>query len=157
MMQNVVCWPSDSLCLCTHAQGTSISGSFSAVSTPIFASKVSFFHIFRDLEDPHSFAPLRTQNFSIFNRFWYFFGKILENLRFRMIFIVFWCDFNENLSEFHEISRKCWALCKILRIFLKDFLYAESLCTCTRAQGTSTRGRELIWRPVLSLHCINWV
>ena len=46
--------PSDSLCLCTHAQGTSISGSFSAVSTPIFASKVSFFHIFRDLEDLYS-------------------------------------------------------------------------------------------------------
>ena len=33
-------------------------GPFSAVSTPIFASKYSFFSIFRDLQDVHSFAPL---------------------------------------------------------------------------------------------------
>ena len=30
-------------------------------------------------------------------------GQILEILRFPMIFIVFRCDFDENLSEFHEI------------------------------------------------------
>ena len=34
------------------------SGSFSAVSTPIFGNKYSFFSIFRDLQDGHSFSPL---------------------------------------------------------------------------------------------------
>ena len=38
--------------------------SFSAVSAPIFASKYSFFSIFRDLQDLHTFAPLRAQNSS---------------------------------------------------------------------------------------------
>ena len=41
-----------------------LEGSFSSVSTPIFASKYSFFSIFRDLQDVHSFAPLHTQKFS---------------------------------------------------------------------------------------------
>ena len=39
-------------------------GSFSAVSTPIFATKYSFCSIFRDLMDLSTFAPLRTQNSS---------------------------------------------------------------------------------------------
>ena len=41
-----------------------LEGSFSSVSTPIFASKYSFFSISRDLQDLQSFAPLRSQNFS---------------------------------------------------------------------------------------------
>ena len=44
---------------------TSIFGPFSAVSTPIFATKYSFLSIFRDLQDVHSFAPLQSQQFSI--------------------------------------------------------------------------------------------
>ena len=43
------------------------SDSFSAVSTPIFASTYSFFRIFRDLQDVHSFAPLQSQQFSKFS------------------------------------------------------------------------------------------
>ena len=39
-----------------------LEGSFSSVSRPIFAIKVSFFSIFRDLQDSHTFAPLGTQN-----------------------------------------------------------------------------------------------
>ena len=35
-----------------------LEGSFSAVSTPIFASKYSFFEICRDLQDFQTFAPL---------------------------------------------------------------------------------------------------
>ena len=44
-------------------------GPFSAVSTPIFGSKYqySFFCIFRDLQDVHSFAPLQFQQFSKFS------------------------------------------------------------------------------------------
>ena len=34
-------------------------GSFSAVSTPIFASKYSLESSWRDLQDSHTFAPLR--------------------------------------------------------------------------------------------------
>ena len=35
-----------------------LEGSFSAVSTPIFASKYSFCSVFRDLQDCHTFAPV---------------------------------------------------------------------------------------------------
>ena len=39
-------------------------GPFSAVSTATIARVGAFFRIFRDLQDLHSFAPLRYQNFS---------------------------------------------------------------------------------------------
>ena len=41
-----------------------LNGSLSAVSKPIFASKYSLESIFRDLQVVHTFAPLRSQNFS---------------------------------------------------------------------------------------------
>ena len=41
-----------------------LRGSFSAVSTPVFASKYSLESSWRDLKDLHTFAPLRSQNFS---------------------------------------------------------------------------------------------
>ena len=41
-----------------------LRGSFSAVSTATIATKYSFFQDFRDLQDLHSCAPLRFQNFS---------------------------------------------------------------------------------------------
>ena len=41
-----------------------LRGSFSAVSTATIATKYSFCSIFRDLQDFHTFAPLRFQNFS---------------------------------------------------------------------------------------------
>ena len=40
-----------------------LRGSFSAVSTATIARIGAFFRIFRDLQDLHSFAPLRPQNF----------------------------------------------------------------------------------------------
>ena len=48
-----------------------LEGSFSAVSTPIFASKYSLESIFRDLQYLHTFAPLRSQKiqFKIVNIF----------------------------------------------------------------------------------------
>ena len=41
-----------------------LGGPFSAVSTATIATKYSFFQDFRDLQDSHTFAPLRSQNFS---------------------------------------------------------------------------------------------
>ena len=61
--------PSDAPSLAQHKKythtntHTSTSGSFSAASTPIFASEYSLFSIFRDLQDVHSFAALRSQQF----------------------------------------------------------------------------------------------
>ena len=42
-------------------------GSFSAVWVPTIARVGAFFHIFRDLQDSHSFAPLHTQIFVNFS------------------------------------------------------------------------------------------
>ena len=42
-------------------------GSFSAVWVPTIARVGAFFHIFRDLQDSHSFAPLYTQIFVNFS------------------------------------------------------------------------------------------
>ena len=42
-------------------------GSLSAVSTPQIARVGAFFSIFRDLQDLHSFAPLRIQIFCKFS------------------------------------------------------------------------------------------
>ena len=75
----------------------SFRGSFSAVSTPIFASKYSFFSIFRDLQDLHSFAPVETQFVSkISIEFCSFFR---QNSTFCIKFVVFRSGFDENSSE----------------------------------------------------------
>ena len=81
-------------------------GSFSAVSTPIFATRYSFFSIFRDLQDYHSFAPLRYQNLLIFfqnfaknQRIFEIFRKILlksfDICYFRRVFHGFCRNFTE--------------------------------------------------------------
>ena len=56
-----------------------MQGSFSAVSTFLIARVGAFFRIFINLQDLHSFAPLRTQNFSKISRFCRNFRKILQN------------------------------------------------------------------------------
>ena len=55
-----------------------LDGSFYSVSRPIFASKYSFFSIFRDLQDLHTFAPLQIQNFSKFSST--FFSRIFQEI-----------------------------------------------------------------------------
>ena len=47
----------------------SFLSSFSAVSTATIARNGAFFHIFRDLQDFHIFAPLRIQNFKKIHHF----------------------------------------------------------------------------------------
>ena len=84
-----------------------LSISFSAVSRPNFTSKYSFFSIFQDLQDPHTFAPLHIQNLQIFSnfslkndefsRFLQIFGEICSNLHF----------FAENFTDFYRNCGKC--------------------------------------------------
>ena len=62
------------------AATATFGGSFSAVWTATIASKDAFFSIFRDLQDLHSFAPLRSQNLSKKS-----FGIFSENLKFPRI------------------------------------------------------------------------
>ena len=84
-------------------------GSFSAVWVPTIARVGAFFHIFRDLQDSHSFAPLHTQifvNFSfLFLQFFHQISSFFAN--FESISRVFEQIFDENLSEFHGIE-KCF-------------------------------------------------
>ena len=82
--------------------------SFSAVSTPIFASKDSSESSWRDLQDSHTFAPLRLQNFS--QKSSNFFRKWIVKFSF---FSIFWLNFailkpnfDEILSEFRQIFQK---------------------------------------------------
>ena len=77
-------------------------GSFSAVSTPIFASKYSLESSWRDRQDLHAFAPLRPQCFrNVSSKIFAFFGNILQN------FVIF---------EF------CWICSSILLRFWWNFV-----------------------------------
>ena len=93
----------------THLPPETSEGSFSAVSTPIFATKYSFCSIFRDLQDLHSFAPFfhRSEfiNFVDFRQtFVIFCSKFCKFSYFLIKFIVFSTGFDENFSEFHEFA-----------------------------------------------------
>ena len=87
-------------------------GSFSAVRTATIARLVVvglFCGIFRNLHDPHSFAPLRLQNFSkkrhnfsAFEEIEWLFIELHSKFRFFIENAVFLSDFDENFSEFHE-------------------------------------------------------
>ena len=116
-----------------------LEGSFSAASTATIARKDAFCSIFRDLQDLHSFAPLKSQNFSKkrvqhfarmkwneqnfisflqkFDEFLRVFCKNLTNFcrnftrncRKLQIFYRFW----ENLPEkIGKMSRYFWKLCR---------------------------------------------
>ena len=87
-----------------------LRGSFSAVSTPIFASKYSLESSWRDLQDLHTFAPLRSQNFS--QKSSTFFREWIMNFRFCSISssnFAFFCEFLMKFCpEFATNSRKEW-------------------------------------------------
>ena len=74
--------------------GHTLDGSFSSVSRPPIARVGAFFTVFRDLQDCHSFAPLRIQNFSKN------LPKIFHN------FTDFLQNFAKFLSKFGQISTK---------------------------------------------------
>ena len=80
-----------------------LEGSFSAVSTATIATKYSFFQVFRDLQDFHTFAPLRSQNFSEKpSKFLPKFVIFEFFSRFSMNFAIFRRNFDEILPEFHR-------------------------------------------------------
>ena len=81
-----------------------LEGSFSSVSTPNFTSEYSFFSIFRDLSDSHSFAPLQIQNLQIFSIFAKNFANFRDFANFCRIFAIFLRNFHRILSEFREIA-----------------------------------------------------
>ena len=81
-----------------------LAGSFSSGSKPIFATKVSFFSIFRDLQDLHSFAPVETLFF--FKLAWNF-ADFFEKSTFFIKFVVFRTGFDENSYEFQWFFRMC--------------------------------------------------
>ena len=85
-------------------------GSFSAVSTPIFASKYSLESFWRDLQDLHAFAPLRPQYFSKISSIFFGVFKIrhAENLKF---------DFFKFRRDFRWFS---WHLLGFSQIFSKN-------------------------------------
>ena len=79
--------------------------SFSAVSTPNFATKYSFCSIFRDLQDLHTFAPLQTKKSSqIFVNIFAIFVKFACNLSdFLVNFVNFRFDFCRIFTKFCRI------------------------------------------------------
>ena len=85
-----------------------LEGSFSAVSTPIFASKYSFCSVFRDLQDCHTFAPLEAQNLRKFlSNFFIFLLKFQQKSQFFFAISVEFCtNFNQNFSEFRQMIQK---------------------------------------------------
>ena len=95
------------------------TGPLTAVSKPIFASKYSFYSIFRDLQVLHSFAPLRIQKSSkilstIFGFFQFFFVKILHFfLRISSIFASNLMKFYRNFDDFLQKLSKSMELSKI--------------------------------------------
>ena len=82
--------------------GQILQCSFSSISAPPIARVVSFFSIFRNLQDFHPFALLRSQNFSknlldFFPHFYNFFAK------FWLKFAQFQRNFTRISPEFHRI------------------------------------------------------
>ena len=86
--------------ICTRRAGKTLQCSFSSVSTPTIVRVVSFFSIFRDLQDFLPFAPLRTPNFSknLLN-FFRMSTKILLN------FCKIWSKFAQFWRNFTRISQ----------------------------------------------------
>ena len=120
-----------------------LEGSFSAVSTPIFATKYSFCSIFRDLQDLQTFAPLHFQNLLIFflkilqnfNEFPRFFVKFCWNL---LKSVIFRRHLHGFLLEFHrmlEILMGLMLQTSNFQIFLrKSRNFAETFCRHSASQ-----------------------
>ena len=108
-----------------------LRGPFFALSKPNFATRHSFCSIFRDLQDWHTFAPLRSQNFDlksvtifarmkIFNESWIFFSRFPSDF-FYLILQKFGENVMENCPDFAGMSKRMmnfWQICvKIVKQF----------------------------------------
>ena len=100
-----------------------LRGSFSAVSTATIATKYSFFRVFRDLQDSHTFAPPRSQNFSEkpsnFLPEWKW--NSIFHSRFSMNFAIFRRKFDEILPEFHRNGQEMTKCLEILKKMREKF------------------------------------
>ena len=94
-----------------------LRGSFSSGSTATIARKGAFCSIFWALQDLHSFAPLRSQNFSKFSSqissFFRNFSK--KNTKFWQFSSQTSLKLDQILSEFHRLHRKRCKMPKIKR------------------------------------------
>ena len=122
-----------------------LEGSFSAVSTPNFATKASFFSIFRDLQDLQSFAPLRSQNCN----------KNLSNFfQFCKMYQTVWLRFDKKLILQTSLSRTRRELSNAYLLAKLGFGTAEnepSKVRCTLAASRTLWGRTTAgWTRLLS-------
>ena len=99
-------------------------GSFSAVSTPLIARIGAFFSIFRDLQDYHTFAPLRPQHFALFCNFSLILPEIYKKVRiyqqiehFPLQILRKFAGIAGNCGELPEHGESCRELLKKLIIF----------------------------------------
>ena len=131
-----------------------LEGSFSSVSRPIFATKYSFFSIFRYLQDLQSFAPLQIQKFSKIRQFFsYFLFKFAEKIHylkyFSTIFIEFCTDSDEFFSEFRRLVFKMLRVPPNFRIskkFCEHFLNADRISTefwCAKIRMVRSLGNRI--------------
>ena len=84
-----------------------LRGSFSAVSTPIFARKYSLESSWRDLQDLHAFAPLRPQYFCKFSSWiFYIFSQCFKQHRQNCsMFVPIRAETSPNFVRIAEIFR----------------------------------------------------
>ena len=119
-----------------------------AVSTATIATKYSFFQDFRDLQDFHTFAPLRSQNFSKKSRHNFVIFEYLNNLfnsnfHEKRIKIDFLRNLDEILSEFHEHLQKMSKFAENCRKFCKN---CEILAKIPKLMRLFIRSNELFSR-----------
>ena len=94
-------------------------GPFSAVWTATIATKGSFCRDFRDLQDLHSFAPLKSQNFNekvtaiSCHFFWFWAPNFRKFAIFGWIFMKICRNFTESLRKCRLLSI-CHKICKFL-------------------------------------------
>ena len=116
-------WPRKLSLWTTYFEET-LEGSFSAVSTPIFATEYSFCRGFRNLQDLHSFAPLQIQKLhkllSRFNDF-QFLLQIVQFLR--------------TLNQFRRFFMFCLPI--LITTYRKFANFSELLYPMTRNSGES--------------------
>ena len=108
-----------------------LEGSFPSASKPIFATKYSFFSIFQDLQDSHTFAPLPIQNIrknsSNFFEFLFEFpqknhnSKFFDNFHRKLIrFWWFFLRISPNILENVEKSQHFQNFWRILKKILNS-------------------------------------
>ena len=142
-----------------------LESSFSAVSTPIFATKYSFCRVFQDLQDLQSFAPLRSQNFSkkvvpilsFLNKVeWFIQFKFHENALKLVFFFEILMKFCRNFTNMLRMSRifnflkkkdqnfrkirENFGNVQIIQKIIQHYSVVSLVMTCTKGRGAGGAG-----------------